>query len=315
MDNPPVMALEEQLSEFHKGPGELSMADSVMEASPLESLTDKNAEDQTLELKNGNIERKFSRRSLSKLNRFAPVQVSKCGPCLVPNRKKFDCDTRTAVTEKEPSEEPSPSDSNSKNVMNGGHHVFDHATLQNNEALIRHLVNTSDNPANSLDISVSKFRSFSGPAFNFDSPPVSPSPLMHPHSAPLPVSKSADLPRIIKHKPSSITFADYDSFLELIQSVQGNESSDTYETSSEDEGPDVVFHGDGDEVFPEMTKEVLASFRRQRAGFDKHRRKGTFGQAGMPPISTSSYEAEEDSSSTEVRAMLFSQFNRPFEIW
>ncbi|KAI7801105.1 putative stAR-related lipid transfer protein 13 [Triplophysa rosa] len=292
MDDPPVMALEEQQSsEFHEAPKLTVEANSIVDESPtsrditFESLTDTNVENQTLELKNGgNIDPKFCRRSLSKLNRFSPVQISKCGPRLVPNRKKC-----VSVTEKDPSEEPSTSTSSSKYEMNGGDHVSDQANLENNDTLIKHLLNASDNPeANSHDISVLKVRSFSGPAFNFDSSPVSPSHLVYPYSAPLPVSKDADLPRIIKHKPSSITFADYDSFLNLIQSV--NESSDTCETSSEDEGPDVVF--------PKMTKEVLACSRWQRAGFDKQRRKGACGQAGSS-ISTSSYEAEEDSSSTE----------------
>lgn len=274
MDNTPVMALEEQLSaDFHEASKTTVVADSV--AGESDSLTDKNVADQTLELKNGgNIERKFSRRSLTKLNRFAPVQVSKRGPCLVPNRKK-------SVTEKDPSE---ASTSSSRCEMNGGYHVSDQANLPNNEIEHNHG-------------RVLKVRSLSSPAVNFDSSPVSPSHLVYPYSAPLPVSTGADLPRIVKHKPSSITFADYDSFLSLIQSVQGNESSDTCETSSEDEGPDVVFHDeDGDEVFPEMT-------RPQRTGFDNHRRKGD--SVGLPPISTSSYEAEEDSSSTEVRAVLF----------
>ncbi|KAA0702169.1 hypothetical protein E1301_Tti011058 [Triplophysa tibetana] len=298
MDHQPVMALKEQLSsDFHEASKMTVEADSIVDDSPtsgdvtFESLTDTNMENQTLK-NGGNIDQKFSRRSLSKLNRFAPVQISKCGPRLVPNRKRC-----VSLTEKGPSEVPSTSTSSSKYEMIGGDHVSDQANLDSNETLIKHLLNTSDNSvAKSHDKSVLKVRSFSGPAFNFDSSPVSPSHLMYPYSAPFPVSKDADLPRIIKHKPSSITFADYDSFLSLIQSV--NESSDTCETSSEDEGPDVVF--DGDEVFPRVTEEVLAW---QRALFDKQRRKGARGQAGsrigLPPISTSSYEAEEDSSGTE----------------
>ncbi|RXN18751.1 stAR-related lipid transfer 13-like isoform X1 [Labeo rohita] len=153
-------------------------------------------------------------------------------------------------------------------------------------------------------------RAISEPAYSFASSPMGPSHLKHPYSAPLPVSKGADLPRIIKHKPSSITFADYDSFLGLIQNAQANESSDACETSSEDEGRDVVFHDDSDDVF-------LQSARKNRGGLEKQRRKGICEETHkegssstkLPPTRSSSYEAEEESSSTEESPQVLSPWS------
>nr|XP_055052940.1 stAR-related lipid transfer protein 13 isoform X1 [Misgurnus anguillicaudatus] len=308
MDNPPMMALEEQLSsELQEVPkmafkAELSMANSAVNESP--TLIDTSLKrgsrlipiESHIDISSQTLEhQKYSPKS-----QIAAMQVSKDGP-LLDSKTKYNLDTTVSKKEKPSTSDPILSP---KHRMNGTYHLFDRANYQeDNKTLVKHLLNTTNNSiSNCHDASV---RSFSGPTFNFASSPVSPSHHVYPYSAPLPVSTSADLPRIIKHKPSSITFADYDGFLRLIQNVQANESSDACETSSEDEGPDVVFHGD-DEVFPELTnrKEALTGFRRQRGGCDKQRRKGSYGGAStstsLPPTSASSLEAEEeDSSSTE----------------
>lgn len=109
----------------------------------------------------------------------------------------------------------------------------------------------------------------------------------------------AEGPRIIKHKPSSITFADYDCTSGLNQAVQ--ESSDCGESSSEEEGDD--------DVFTEMTqiREFHPGCRHRR----NWRRKG-IGRGGREVCNgdgelrtTTGYEAEEENSSREVNAMFY----------
>lgn len=199
--------------------------------------------------------------SLEKINQIVPVLMDKDGPCL---------------------------------------RISNLLTKEKTKKCIKHKANSAPISSPKYDMN-GIFHESDPQLYSIASSPLGPSHLEHPHSAPLPVSKGADLPRIIKHKPSSITFADYDSFLGLIQNARANESSDACETSSEDEGR-------GDEVFPEC-KEFLPGSRRNRGGLEKQKRKGTCGQASgeessstnLPPTSTSSYEAEEDSSSAEVR--------------
>lgn len=309
-----MMALEEQLSsELQEVPkmafkAELSIANSAVNESPtlIDTSLNRGSHYIPIEYHIDVSSQTLEHQKFSPKSQVAAMQVSKDGPLLdsKPLPTKYNLDT--TVTKKE---KPSTSDPilSPKHRMNGTYHLFERANYQeDNKTLVKHLLNTTNNSIfNSHNDALN--RSFSGPTFNFASSPVSPSHHVYPYSAPLPLSRSADLPRIIKHKPSSITFADYDGFLRLIENVQANESSDACETSSEDEGPDVVFHGDGDdEVFPELTKhkEVLTGLRRQRGGCDKQRRKGSYGGAStstsLPPTSASSLEAEEeDSSSTE----------------
>lgn len=286
---------------------ELSMADSAMDrnltlkgtSDSLSSVIDEPLKDQPqLELKN--------KSSLEKINQIVPVLVSKDEPCL----QISNCLTKEKTMKYIEHQIPSALISTSNLELNG---VYCEPDLQMDaETGFSYLLTPSDSPVtNSVDVDSSNtssttnrfsnltVRPISEPAYSFASSPVEPSHLEHPYSAPLPVTKGADLPRIIKHKPSSITFADYDSFLGLISNARANESSDACETSSED---------DGDDVFPKC-KEILQSSRQNGGGLEKQRRKGTCGQVHgegssstkLPPTRSSSYEAEEESSSTEVR--------------
>ncbi|KAK7172007.1 hypothetical protein R3I93_004334 [Phoxinus phoxinus] len=310
MDSRPMMTLEGQRSSaLQEAPKmtfsvELSMADSTVDGNlTLKDTTDSLLsviDDQTpLELKN--------KSSLEKINQIVPVLMSKDGPCLRISNLLTKEKTKKCIKHKTNSAQIS----SPKHDMNGFFHESD-LQLYSEAGVSCFLTSSDSSVTNDLDVhpsnisSTSPFscltvRSISDPAHYFASSPLGPPHLEHPHSAHLPVSKGTDLPRIIKHKPSSITFADYDSFLGLIQNAQAIESSDACESSSEDEGR-------GDEVFPEC-KEFLPGSRRNRGGLEKQKVKGTCGQASgeessstnLPPTSTSSYEAEEESSSTRVR--------------
>lgn len=131
-----------------------------------------------------------------------------------------------------------------------------------------------------------------------------------PLSVPSLFNGGAEGPRIIKHKPSSITFADYDCTSGLNQAVQ--ESSDCAESSSEEEGDD-------DDVFTEMTQ-----FREFHPGCGHRRnwrRKGIGRRGGEVcngdgELRTSSgYEAEEENSSREVNAMFYTSLSTFFLIF
>ncbi|XP_005157695.1 stAR-related lipid transfer protein 13 isoform X1 [Danio rerio] len=317
MDNPPMMALEERRSSALKMTfsGELSMADSTKACNQTSkntpnslSITDDPLEDQTkLELKNkSSLEREISQTVSS--------QISKDGPCIQISNHLTKEKTKTCIK----SASDSISSPNPKlNGINHESHMKSHFLTPSGSPLTNNAdVDPSNVSLTSYPFSSSKIRSISNPAYSFTSSPVGSSHLKHPYSAPLPVSKGSDLPRIIKHKPSSITFADYNDFLGLIQNSRATESSDAFETSSEDEGQDVVFH-DGNEVLPKC-KELQACSRRNRAGLEKLRRKGTCGQGvgeersgSKPPLtSRSSYEAEEESSSTEESPQVVSPWSK-----
>ncbi|KAK3531109.1 hypothetical protein QTP70_011068 [Hemibagrus guttatus] len=137
-------------------------------------------------------------------------------------------------------------------------------------------------------------------------PPLVPFPensitSLKPLSVRSPSNGGAERPRIIKHKPSSITFADYDCTSGLNQGVP--ESSDCGESSSEEDDDD---DDDGD-VFTEMTqiRDILPGCRHRRTG----RRIGTGGGRGEEKneeldsclrfSSSTDYEAEEENSSKE----------------
>ncbi|XP_067306503.1 stAR-related lipid transfer protein 13 isoform X2 [Pseudorasbora parva] len=304
MDNRPMMTLEgKRSSTLQEAPKmtfsvDISKADSTVDgnltlkdtSNSLVSVKD----DQTLlELKN--------KSSLEKIGQIVPVLDSKDGPCLQISNLLTKEKTKKPIKHKS----TSASISIPNHDMNGIHESDlpldseEEFSCFSSDVTNNLDVDPSNTSSTSYPFSSLTVRSISDPAYSFASSPLGPSLLEHPYSAPLPVSKGTDLPRIIKHKPSSITFADYDSFLGLIQNAQANESSDACETSSEDEGR-------GDEVFPEC-KEFLPGPRRNRGGLEKQRRKGTFGEesssTNLPLISTSSYEAEEESSSTESGAV------------
>ncbi|XP_050985600.1 stAR-related lipid transfer protein 13 isoform X1 [Labeo rohita] len=312
MNDQPMMTLEGQRSSAsQEAPKmtfsiELSMADSTMNrnlslkdtSDSLLSVIDELLEDQTqLELRN--------KSSLEKKNQIAPVLVSKDEPCLQISNFLTEENTMKYI------EHQSTSASTPKLELNG---IYCEPDLDA-ETGFSYYSTPSDSPVPNTSSTAYPFsnltvRAISEPAYSFASSPMGPSHLKHPYSAPLPVSKGADLPRIIKHKPSSITFADYDSFLGLIQNAQANESSDACETSSEDEGRDVVFHDDSDDVF-------LQSARKNRGGLEKQRRKGICEETHkegssstkLPPTRSSSYEAEEESSSTEESPQVLSPWS------
>ncbi|XP_058269163.1 stAR-related lipid transfer protein 13 isoform X2 [Hemibagrus wyckioides] len=144
------------------------------------------------------------------------------------------------------------------------------------------------------------------------SPPLVPSPessitAPKPRSVPSPSNGGSERPRIIKHKPSSITFADYDCTIGLNQGVP--ESSDCGESSSEEEDDD-----DDDDVFTEMTqiREILPCYRHRRTG----RRIGTGKGRGeerngeLDSGSSTGYEAEEENSSKESTTAWGSEGNQ-----
>ncbi len=310
MDDQPMMTLEGQRSSALQEASkmtfsvELSMADSAMDrnltfkgtSDSLSSAIDEPLKDQPqLELKN--------KSSLEKINQTVPLLVSKNEPCLqISNHLSIE--KKVKYIEHQITSAPI---STSRLELNG---VYCESDLQMDAKTgFSYLLTPSDSPVtNSVDVDSSNsssttnrfsnltVRPISEPAYSFASSPVG---LEHPYSAPLPVTKGADLPRIIKHKPSSITFADYDSFLGLIMNTRANESSDACDTSSED---------DGDDVFPKC-KEILQSSRQNGGGLEKQRRTRSCGQVHgegssstkLPPTRSSSYEAEEESSSTEVR--------------
>ncbi|XP_070761284.1 stAR-related lipid transfer protein 13 isoform X1 [Enoplosus armatus] len=116
-----------------------------------------------------------------------------------------------------------------------------------------------------------------------------------------------DLPRIVKHKPSSITFSHYTCPAAADSHVYVNESSDDGESSPEEEEDDD--HGDGedddddDDVFPELpqSRELLVNHRQRSAGKDKQKRRGAVSaRAELDHTARNcGYEAEGESSSKE----------------
>ncbi|XP_043114829.1 stAR-related lipid transfer protein 13 isoform X1 [Puntigrus tetrazona] len=319
MDDQPMMTLEGQRSSVLQEAAkmtfsvELLTADSTMDrnlilkdtSDSLPSVVDEPLKDQPqLELKN--------KGSLENINQVIPVLVSKGGPKISNRLMK---EKTIKYIEHQIMSTPK---STSKLDLNG---VYCEPDLQMDaETRFSYLSTPSDSPViNSVDVYSSNtsstiyhfsnltVRPISEPAYSYAPSPVGPSHLEHPYSAPLPATKGADLPRIIKHKPSSITFADYESILGRISNARANESSDAYETSSED---------DGDDVFPKC-KEFLQSSRQNGGGLEKQRRKGTCGQAHgegssstkLPPTRSSSYEAEEESSSTEESPQVLSPWS------
>nr|XP_043888687.1 stAR-related lipid transfer protein 13 isoform X1 [Solea senegalensis] len=136
----------------------------------------------------------------------------------------------------------------------------------------------------------------------------------HPDSAsPVPDSgqKLLDLPRIVKHKPSSITFSDSTCTSGADGHVCANESSDDGESSleEEEEGHD---DGDGDDdddddVFPEFpqSRDLHVSYRHRRHGRGRQKRGNAVSgreDAEVTSSSSNGHEAEEETGSQEVKS-------------
>lgn len=123
-----------------------------------------------------------------------------------------------------------------------------------------------------------------------------------PLTAPESSRRVLDLPRIVKHKPSSITFSDYKDHHAFI-----TESSDDGESSQEEEEDDEHDDGDDDgddDVFPELcpSTELLINRRHRINGEDSQRRReATSGRAELDyPGCNGGYAAEGETSSKEV---------------
>ncbi|CAJ1065085.1 Hypothetical predicted protein [Xyrichtys novacula] len=125
------------------------------------------------------------------------------------------------------------------------------------------------------------------PAVNLDSSP-SPVPTA---TDPDPGRKVSDLPRIIKHKPSSISFSNYTCASVGDGHAYVNESSDDGESSSEEDHD----HDDSDDdVFLELpqSRELQANHRKRSKGKQKRRGAASVARNG-------GYEAEEESRNKE----------------
>lgn len=117
-----------------------------------------------------------------------------------------------------------------------------------------------------------------------------------------------ELPRIIKHKPSSITFADYNcSPSDQQQHALTNESSDGREYSSEDDPNDAGGEGEDEDendedIFLELPscREVLPG--QQRRSRERPRRRAAVTESSESPIDLSSCpNAEDHTYDTKVR--------------
>lgn len=147
------------------------------------------------------------------------------------------------------------------------------------------------------------FRPSEDPTFNLDSSPT----LTVTQAAPASGQRVLDLPRIVKHKPSSITFLNYTCPSGAGGHSLFNESSDDGESSPGEEKDDGD-HDDGDDddddddVFPELpqSRERLVNHRQRSK--DKQKRRGAVsGQAEIDHTARKcGYEAEGEGSSKEV---------------
>ncbi|KAB5550624.1 hypothetical protein PHYPO_G00055920 [Pangasianodon hypophthalmus] len=225
-----------------------------------------------------------------------------CTPDLPQPAQEYVNETGTSVIEKAfESQDRWKVESKSEHDLNGCYR-FRCPSSEDNHNLIAsdvQIVNSHDvdTGAPSKDVTTSKLHCTS-PCSPLVLLPESSITSAKPLPVPSPSSGGAERPRIIKHKPSSITFADYDCTSGLNQGV--HESSDCGESSSEE---------DDDDVFTEMTqiREINHGWRPRRAV----RRKGTGGGGGLEHngdgeldsvvrFSTSTgYEAEEENSSRE----------------
>ncbi|XP_062407721.1 stAR-related lipid transfer protein 13-like isoform X2 [Sardina pilchardus] len=139
-----------------------------------------------------------------------------------------------------------------------------------------------------------------------------------PSKAPaLDTGQGLDLPRIIKHKPSSITFADYDCppCERQQQSALANESSDGQESSSEDDtndagGDDEDEDENDEDVFPELPLSMEFLAAQQRRNRERPRRRGAVAESTSSPVDLSSgTKAEDDTSSTRELPQVLSPWS------
>ncbi|XP_066555846.1 stAR-related lipid transfer protein 13 isoform X1 [Amia ocellicauda] len=122
-------------------------------------------------------------------------------------------------------------------------------------------------------------------------------------------ARVGEQPRIVKHKPSSITFSSYEYPSSCLSSTSNelfiNEGSDASSSSSQDENDD-----DNDDVFPELPqyREFLISRRRRSAGRGREKKNGAKRSPDGPHTETlenldlggyGSYDTEEHSVSEE----------------
>ncbi|XP_070685046.1 stAR-related lipid transfer protein 13 [Pempheris klunzingeri] len=140
---------------------------------------------------------------------------------------------------------------------------------------------------------------------NLDSPPA---PTV---TVPDSDQRGLHLPRIVKHKQSSITFSHYTYPSGTDSHAFVNESSDDGESSPEAESEDDDHEdgdGDGDDdedddVFPELpqSRELVVNHRQRSTGKDKQKRRGAVSARAEidHTVRKRGYEAERDSGSKE----------------
>ncbi|CAB1422204.1 unnamed protein product [Pleuronectes platessa] len=122
-----------------------------------------------------------------------------------------------------------------------------------------------------------------------------------------------DLPRIVKHKLSSITFSDNACAAATENHAYANESSDDGASSPEEDEEDEEEdgHDDGDDdddddedLFPELpqSRELHVGYRHRRGGKAKQKRRGAVSGRAEADHRSNGHEAEEETSSKEVKS-------------
>ncbi|XP_035478921.2 stAR-related lipid transfer protein 13 isoform X1 [Scophthalmus maximus] len=116
--------------------------------------------------------------------------------------------------------------------------------------------------------------------------------------------KVLDLPCIVKHKLSSITFSDNTCSTGADGHAFANETSEDGESSPEEEDShDDADDGDDDEVFPELpqSRELQVNSRHRRSCKDKQKRRGAVSARAETEhtVNNNGYEAEGETSNKE----------------
>ncbi|XP_060928727.1 stAR-related lipid transfer protein 13 isoform X1 [Limanda limanda] len=142
--------------------------------------------------------------------------------------------------------------------------------------------------------------------------PDSTAPLVVPAPVHASGRRFLDLPRIVKHKLSSITFSDNACAAATENHAFANESSDDGASSQEEDEEDEEEDGhddgddddDDDDVFPELpqSRELHVSYRQRRCGKAKQKRRGAVSGRAETDHRSNGHEAEEESSSKEVKS-------------
>ncbi len=145
------------------------------------------------------------------------------------------------------------------------------------------------------------------PILNLDSTPTLTVPATVPATVPDLGWRVLDLPRIVKHKSSSITFSHHTCPSGANGHTFVNESSDDGASSPEEDDDD---HGDGDDddddddVFSELPQsgDLLVHHRQRSTGKDKQKRRGAVSARAEIDHAARNcgYEEEEETSSKEV---------------